>query len=85
MFRNKRITDPDHPKTRVDDRDKRDEIGLQGIGVSHEAGVDRSRSRAAETRRFLMIVSTWVRCPESIAVQSASTGSAPRNTGYFRG
>jgi hypothetical protein len=34
----------DHAKTRIDNHDKRDGIGLQGIGVTHETGVGRSRS-----------------------------------------
>jgi hypothetical protein len=31
-------------KRRIDDHDKRDGIGLQGIGVTHETGIDRSLS-----------------------------------------
>jgi hypothetical protein len=33
----------DRWKPRIDDHDKRDRIGLQGIDVTHETGVDPSR------------------------------------------
>jgi hypothetical protein len=53
-----RVAGSDHAETRLGNRDERDEMGLQEVGIARESCVERAAFGAVETRRVAVIVST---------------------------